>query len=441
LKQLITKRLVDAIDMQDGAELAVWDTEVRGFGLRVRSSSKVYVLKYGAGKQGRWKRVTIGHHGSPWTPDTARTEAQRLLGLVAEGRDPANERDIAHELPTVREFAERYLRDHAELHKKPSSVEADRGLLGLREKKSRSSPTGRTILGAMGAARIDRVTRVDVTRLHLDWKDTPTRANRALALLSHMFNTAEKWGLRPDGSNPCRHVDRYRETRRERFLSDVELARLGQAIADLEQMGKDAARKAQDGKADQTGEPTEGVVSPFGLAAVRLLIFSGARASEVLGIRWDTVDMDTGRLLRDAVRLADSKTGAKTLYLNAPALAVLRDLPRVQGNPYAIVGGLQGEHLTLWGLEQIWQRVRKRAQLEDVHLHDLRHSFASAAAAGGDSLVIIGALLGHTQAATTQRYAHLSADPLRAASERTAKRLAAAMKPKPARKRKARVRK
>ncbi|MCM2256579.1 MAG: site-specific integrase, partial [Vicinamibacteria bacterium] len=164
-------------------------------------------------------------------------------------------------------------------------------------------------------------------------------------------------------------------------------------------------------------------VSPFALAAIRLLVFTGARASEVLGLTWDSVDLEAGR-----ARLPDSKTGAKTVFLPAPAVKLLKELPRLEGNPYVIPGGRKGQPLTLWGVEQVWQVIRRRAGLVDVRLHDLRHSFASMAAADGQSLPVIGALLGHSQAQTTKRYAHLSADPLKAASDAVASRLASAMR-------------
>jgi integrase len=245
-----------------------------------------------------------------------------------------------------------------------------------------------------------------VTAYHLSLKATPTRANRALALLSHMFTMAEKWGVRTDHSNPCRYVERFAESRRERFLSPAELARLGKALA--------AAEKAES-------------LTPFGLAAVRLLVFTGARASEVLGLTWADVDLGAG-----AVRLP-RKGRLGTLQLPPPALAVLKKLPRLEGNAHVIAGRRHGQPLTLWGLEAVWQDVRKAARLEDVRLHDLRHSFASVAAGSGQSLPVIGALLGHTQPGTTARYAHLADDPLRAAAKAVAGRLAAAMRQKPAR--------
>ena len=225
---------------------------------------------------------------------------------------------------------------------------------------------------------------------------TPYQANRtSWRLLSKMFNLAEAWGLRPDGSNPCIHVERNRETGRERLLSAAELARLGEALAGYD-------------------------TSPFVPAAIKLLLFTGARVSEILGLRWDSVDFERGE-----ARLSDSKTGAKTVHLPPPALAVLATLPRIDGNAFVIVGQKDGAPLV--NLEKPWRAIRGAAGLVDVRLHDLRHAFASVGAASGDSLLVIGKLLGHTQAATTQKYAHLSADPVKAAAAGIAGKIATAL--------------
>ena len=218
-----------------------------------------------------------------------------------------------------------------------------------------------------------------------------------------MLNLAESWGIRPDGSNPCRHVERYREKRRERFLGNDELARLGQVLSDAE--------------ANDT-EP------PSAIAAVRLLILTGCRLQEVLGLRWDQVDFE-----RRQIRFEESKTGQKTIALGAAALELLCGLPRLEGNPYVIPGKKDGAHFV--GMPKVWQRIRKQAGLENVRLHDLRHSFASVGAGAGLSLPIIGKLLGHTQAATTQRYAHLAADPVRQAADRISGEIAAALEGNP----------
>jgi len=220
-----------------------------------------------------------------------------------------------------------------------------------------------------------------------------------LAVLSKLFNWAEQHGHRPDGSNPCRHVEKYREQHRERFLSATELARLGGALRSCE---------------------SDGAVTPWTASAVRLLVFTGARLSEILTARWSWVDLDAGTLT-----LPDSKTGRKIIYLSAPALEVLADLPRVEDNPYVVCGRKVGAHLV--NLQKPWRAIRSRADLDNVRIHDLRHSFASVAAAGGLSLPLIGAMLGHSQPATTARYAHLAADPVRAASASVAGQIAAAM--------------
>jgi integrase len=151
-----------------------------------------------------------------------------------------------------------------------------------------------------------------------------------------------------------------------------------------------------------------------------LLVFTGARLSEILELEWGWIDFERGE-----ARLPDSKTGAKTLHLPAPALAVLADLPRVEGNPYVIVGQVAGARLV--NLEKPWRAIRKAALLDDVRLHDLRHAFASVAASSGMGLPIIGKMLGHTQAATTHRYAHLASDPVKAAAATVAGKIAEAM--------------
>jgi integrase len=416
-RERITKTVVDSL-LPAPKSYMVWDTDPARFGVRVRTSgARIYVLRLRVDGRQRW--YTIGHHGDPWTVDTAREEARRVLGQDAGIRKlretgaappsllhPVEAREDAKAKPTLAEFARRYLGDYAIPHKRPGTVDADRGLLGLREKregeKAEEGREVRTILGALGATRVDRLTRANVVDLHVSWKDTPTRANRAVALISHMLTMAEKWGLRADGTNPCRHVKRFDETKRERFLSGEELARLGRALVALDKAGK---------------------VTPYGLAAVKLLIFTGARASEILGLTWDVVNRKAG-----TIRLTQSKTGAKTVFLNAPALAVLSRLHPHGRNPYVIVGGRQDKALTLSGLEQVWQDVRAAAKLENVRLHDLRHSFASVAAGGGASLPVIGALLGHTRAETTKRYSHLAASPLRTAAETIGRSIDAAMR-------------
>ena len=384
-KAKLTKRAVEAV-APGAKDIILWDTDLKGFGCKVTPKSRRVYFVYYRTRDGRQRRPTIGAHGAI-TCEQAREIARQWLGDAAAGADPSGQRQAKKGVPTVAEFAERYLAEHAEPHKRPSSIANDRRMLAQH------------ILPALGRRKLSEVTRADVLKLHHALRHTPYEANRTLAVLSKLFNLAEAWGLRPDGSNPCRHVKRYTEKNRERFLSPAELACLGGVIAEAERT------------------QTE---SPSVIAAIRLLIFTGARLSEILTLRWEHVDLDNACL-----QLPDSKTGRKVIYLSPPAKKVLAGIERKNGNANVIIGQKPEAHLV--NLEKPWRRIRKRAKLDDVRLHDLRHSYASVGAALNMGLPVIGALLGHTQAATTQRYAHLQGDPLRAASDRIGEAIAATM--------------
>lgn len=374
----ITKRSVDALKAGASSRF-LWDRRLPGFGARITPNGVLsYVFQYEIA--GRSRRLTIGRHGSPWTPAAARVEAIRLRAEVTIGRDPAELKKELRRAETMEAFAERYLVEHAEPKKKPRSVAEDRRLLE------------KIILPKLGRRKIKDLSRADLARVHHELRQTPYVANRVVALLSKMFNLAERWGLRTDGSNPCRHIERFREKHRERFLSSAELKRLGEVLADSNRGGS---------------EPWEAI------AAIRLLLFTGCRLGEILGLEWNHVDRKGRRLV-----LPDSKTGAKVVQLSAPAARVLEDLPRIEGSPYVLPARRGVGHFV--GVPHVWRRVREKAALEDVRVHDLRHTFASVGAARGESLVLIGALLGHHQPTTTARYAHLANGPVREAGDRIA---------------------
>lgn len=254
----ITKRAVDQLLAGDLA----WDTDVKGFGVRCRASgAKYYVVKMRVGGRQRW--LTIGRHGSPWTPDSARREAIQLLGLKAGGKDPATERDRQKGAITIAELGSRFLTEYVAHHCKPRTADEYRRAVV------------HFINPVLGRQRIADLTRADVTRLHHRFRERPYQANRSLAVLSKMMNLAEGWGLRLDGSNPVRHVKKYREDKRERYLTSEELRRLGAVLSDAH------ANQAE---------------TPFTLAAIGLLILTGARLTEILTLRWEHVDLDGGVL-------------------------------------------------------------------------------------------------------------------------------------------------
>jgi integrase len=387
VKGPITKRSVDAA-MPRPADSYLWDDELAGFGLKITPAGrKVYLVQYQlGGRKGRTRRVTIGQHGNV-TPTFARNEAKRLLGEIAAGRDPAEDRDKTRADKSLAVVLGQFMMEHVQSKRKASTACEYQRIAKL------------YIVPRLGRRPIGEIKRQDVAKLHHELASKPYQSNRTLALLSKFFNWAEKHGLRPDGSNPCRHVEKYRENRRERFLSEAELARLG-----------DALRAAEREKS----------ATPWAIAAIRLLTLTGARLSEILTLQWEHVSEEHGCLM-----LPDSKTGRKAVRLSPPALALLHSIPRLEGNPYVICGEKPGRHSV--NLEKPWRRIRKAARLDDVRLHDLRHSFASVAASGGQSLVVIGKMLGHSQPATTARYAHLADDPVRAASDAVGKHIAAAM--------------
>lgn len=361
----------------------IWDAEIKGFAARCQRRDRVYVLKYRSKGQQRW--FTIGKHGSPWTTELARREAKRLLGLVAEGKDPAKVKSSDRTAPTITELADRFLGEHVEAKNKASTY------------AEYQRQVERLVKPELGRRRVDDVTHDEIRKLHVKYRATPYQANRLIALLSKMFSWS---GLRGE-RNPCTGIERFTEHKRRRYLSHAELGRLGSTLSELE--------------ASQTA-------SPYVIGAIRLLILTGARLSEILTLRWSYVDEE-----RSCLNLPDSKTGAKSIQLNGPALRVLYTLPRSSGNPFVIAGQKQGAHLV--NLEKPWRHIRALSELEDVRLHDLRHSFASIGAGVGLGLPLIGGLLGHTQAATTARYAHLAADPLKQANELIGRSIAALMTP------------
>jgi len=395
-KKSITIRVVDGLKPGQTA----WDSIVSGFGVRCQRRAKVYILKFSFRGRQRW--MTIGRHGSPWTPDKARIEARRLLGLVADGIDPAEDRDEIKNDFSVSELCDLYFAEGVAT-KKASTIATDRGRIE------------RHIKPLLGKKFCRDLVRTDVERMMQDIADGKTAidertgprgravvkggkgtATKSVTILGAIFAFAVRRGLRPD--NPAHGVKTFPSKNFERFLTPVELRSLGRALSEAEDEG----------------------ANPSATNAIRLLVMTGCRKSEILSLRWRDVDFE-----RSCLRLPDSKTGARVIPLGVPALELLKELPRLKDNPYVLPGAREGGHFV--GLSKVWGSIRKNAGFGDVRIHDLRHSFASVGALGGDSLFMIGKLLGHQQAGTTARYAHLADDPLKAAADRISGVIAEAM--------------
>ncbi|SFU21828.1 site-specific integrase [Sedimentitalea nanhaiensis] len=374
----LTKRTVDALRPKS-RDYFVWDSQIAGFGLRVMpSGAKTYQAQYRKG--GRTRRVSLGRHGKI-TVDEARKLAKDVMGQVAMGENPAEDISQHRKAPTVAALCERFFESHVMERCKPTTQREYRRAIDL------------FINPAMGSFKVVDVERKDIAELHHRFRDKPYQANRTLGVLSKMFNLAEIWGLRPDGSNPCRHVPKYREMKRERYLSRTELQRLGQVLSDVERDGSE---------------------TPYIVAAFRLLILTGCRLGEIQTLKWDYITPD-------GMELPDTKTGARRIPLPQAARAVLSALPHSPGNPYVIAGKLEGRHAT--DFQHPWRRIRDRAGLPNVRIHDLRHTYASNAVSSGMPIQMVGRLLGHTQIQTTMRYAHLADDPVRRAAEENASAL------------------
>ena len=308
------------------------------------------------------------------TAEDARRKAAEMIDRIRRGEDPVPPPEPAE--PIVADLAARFMTAHVEVNRRPGTVETYRRLLG------------RHILPELGGLKLSEVDRSHVSGLHYKLRDKPVQANQAVGVFSKMFKLAVAWGMTPARPNPCRLVKRYGERSRERFLTEEENARLGRVLFEAE---------------------SEGPLMASAVAAIRLLLLTGCRKNEILMLRWDDIDRTAGEL-----RLRDTKSGPRRVPLTSAAERVLARIPRVEGNPWVIAGAKPG--IRLERIDPLWYRLRARAGLEDVRLHDCRHSFASQALALGEALPTIARLLGHKTVMTTYKYAHLARDTERASA-------------------------
>lgn len=397
----LTKNKIDGLKPKD-AYYRVWDSSLTGFGVKVMpTGSKIYIVKYRIGGMLRW--YTIGKHGSPWTPESAKKEAKRVLGLAVGGTDPQTSKQQERKASTVAELCDDYLK-HGCATKKASTIATDKGrierhikpLIGNKKVKDLNSNDIRRFMRDIANGKTAKEVKTGKHGLARVTGGEGT-ATRTVGLLGGILSYAMAEGIRSD--NPVKGVKRYVDKKCERYLSPVELSKLGDALVQAEKNGE----------------------TPTALNAIRLLLLTGCRKTEIMSLTWSEIDFDFGCL-----RLKDSKTGQKIVPLGKPALMLLDTMTPTKGNEY-VFPSVKAEGY-FKGTPKVWLRVRKLAGLEDVRLHDLRHSFASVGAGAGLGLQVVGKLLGHADPKTTARYAHIADDPARAAADRISGAIAGSLK-------------
>lgn len=432
----LTKGEVTALPVPSEPVL-YYDDRLIGFGLRMAPPSKrnprgarSWFVEYRPGEGGRAqakRRMVIGDAFKVSAAD-ARKAAEKLLARVELGADPAAERTEARRAGTLEQLLRSYLDEEIAPKRKPRTLELYEGYLRNHIAPRADGDDERAAAGSLGAKKAISVTRADIARLHRQIGELQAAtANRVIVLIAAAFAWAAKNGaLNEDHKNPARGITKFAEQGRERYLTTEEFTRLGETLRLAETRGLPwEPNPKKQAKHAPKPENRLVVLDQWTVAAVRLLIFTGCRLREILSLRWRDVDFERGLLF-----LADSKTGAKAIVLSAPALDILRKLDRL--GDYVIAS--TDPRKPRADLQRPWARITQHANLEGLRLHDLRHSFASVGAAGGLGLPIVGKLLGHKDASTTQRYAHLADDPLRRGANVIAKQIQAALDGKASRK-------
>lgn len=373
--------------MPGKADQFLWDTELHGFGIKMTPKGKlIYLAQYRiGGKKSPTRRVTLGEHGK-LTPAEARIEARKVLSKAALKEDVAETRAALRRQCTVGELADRYLAEYVALRNKPSTQIEIRRIVKLRIKPK------------LGKLKIQGLTRTRVNEWHRGMEETPYEANRALAYLSKMMSLAAgDWDLIP--ANPCQGLQRFTEKKRERFLTEGDLASLGEGLKVCEKAGT--------------------VTGAFA-AALRLLALTGCRLSEVLTLRWEDIGASG-----DTFHLADAKAGARSVPLGAAAAKLIKLLPRKGDFIFPAVG--VHRPMTRHAFHHFWARVREASGLKNVRPHDLRHTAGTYAAQAGFNAFSVRDFLGHKSLAMSGRYVERAADPMRATANSVGSRIANAL--------------
>jgi integrase len=382
-KLKLTKSAVDSA-VPRARDYELRDTLVPGFLLKVTPTGrKIFMVQYRTNSGDR-RKPAIGRFGE-LTVEQARRIAQDWLADVRKGRDPSAERSASRKAPTVKQLCEQFIEDYSRPRNKPYTVEMNE--LNI----------NKHILPVLGSKKVHEVTRADVAILMKRMERSPVAANRVLACLRKMFNMAEVWGHRPDGSNPCRHVPKYPEKGKTRLITDAELVRL---FAYLD-------------RAD-----AEGLEHPFLTLAIRLQFAFAARMSEIINLEWAWTDFTIRR-----VAWPDSKTGGMSKPMSAEAVRLLSTAPRLKGSPYVCPSIFDpsmpmSKHTYIAG----WRRILKRAGVSHVGTHGIRHRVATDIANSGIPVKVGMALTAHKTVTMFMRYVHSEDDPIRAAADAVALR-------------------
>lgn len=409
----LSRKAIAGIPIPQSKAITYYDTATVGFGLKCLPNGKQrWIVEYrpGIGGRGvRQRRMVLGD-ARVVTIDEAREAARTILSKAHLGGDPAQDRSEERHSFTVAELVQKYLQQHVHAKKKQTTEESFKQV------------TRNYIVPEFGSKRASGIGRADVARWHREIGTTkPATANRALAVLSAAYAYGLRYGYLKKMENPAKGVEHFRESPRERFLTADELTRLGETLrlAETEGLpwridGKRASKHWHKRKST--------VIDPFAVAAIRLLMLTGARKNEVLSLEWKHVDLERG-----LINLPDSKTGKKTILLGGAAIEVLLGLPRIGD---MVIAGRDAEKARV-DLKKPWDRIREHAGLGDLRIHDLRHSFAAISASSGLGMPVIAKMLGHKNLKTTQRYAHLADDPLRRATDAVSATIAEALRQQP----------
>ncbi len=377
----LTKTAVDAARAKN-RDYELRDTIVPGFMLKVTpAGGKIFMLQY-VTNSGVRRKPALGRFGE-LTVDQARNLAQDWLAEVRQGRDPGAEKTAARAAPTMKEMCTKFIDEYSKLHNKPRTVEGN------------ETNIKNHIVPRLGRLKVHEVTRANISEFMTGMADRPIIANRTLALLRKMFNLAELWGYRPDGSNPCRHVQKYAEKGSTRFITDEDMRKL---YAYLDQADR------------------EGLEHPFIVLAIRLQFEFAARMSEILALEWDWVDLEQRK-----VTWPDSKTGGMTKPLSAEAYRLLSEAPRFGNSPFVCPSIFDPSvRMTDNTYSQAWRRILQRAGVPHVGTHGIRHRAATDIANSGAPIKVGMALTAHKTVTQFMRYVHTEDDPVRMAADAVA---------------------